>query len=207
VQAGVAFPLLREPHGYGELGVPEMVSEECHAAASLRRRELFMVAGHEGLTSRRRVSVGVGPAGSGKTHTVAAGAKAWGANGGKVVGLTCAQAARNVLHAAGIRKCFNTTKLLLEVQRGMPVRPGTLFVVDEGSMVSMGVEAMADNASQRCGGPQCEHEWCGRFRAGQVRLPAGPTNLFAPFALRCGHECQTVRLQSGREHAPCWGRR
>jgi hypothetical protein len=107
---------------------------------------------YEGLTSRRRVSVGVGPAGSGKTHTVAAGAKAWEASGGKVVGLTCAQAARNVLHAAGIRKCFNTTKFLLEVQRGMPIGPGTLFVVDEGSMVSMAHPAQIIDLAERHGG-------------------------------------------------------
>src|SRR6266487_1262775 len=98
----------------------------------LRMDQAAMI--YEGLTSRRRVSVGVGPAGSGKTHTVAAGARAWEAGGGKVVGLTCAQAARNVLHAAGIKKCFNTTKFLLHVEEGMPIVPGTLFVVDEGSM-------------------------------------------------------------------------
>jgi len=38
---------------------------------------------YEGLTSTRHVSIGVGPAGSGKTHTVAAGAKAWEANGAR----------------------------------------------------------------------------------------------------------------------------
>src|SRR5262249_46724022 len=92
---------------------------------------------YEALTSTRRVSVGVGPAGSGKTHTAAAGAKAWEAHGGKVIGLTCAQAARDVLASAGIKNSYNTTKFLMRVERGMPIRPGTLFVVDEGSMVSM----------------------------------------------------------------------
>src|SRR5262249_5890648 len=101
----------------------------------LRMDQAAMI--YEALTSTRRVSVGVGPAGSGKPHTAAAGARAWEAGGGKVIGLTSAQAARNVLHAAGIAKCFNTTKFLLDVERGMPIRPGTLFVVDEGSMVSM----------------------------------------------------------------------
>jgi conjugative relaxase-like TrwC/TraI family protein len=91
---------------------------------------------YEALTSKRRVSVGVGPAGAGKTHTAAVGARAWEANGGRVIGLTCAQSARDVLAAAGIRKSFNTTKFLLEIERGMPIAPGTLFVIDEGSMVS-----------------------------------------------------------------------
>ena len=57
---------------------------------------------YEALTSDRRVSVGVGPAGSGKTHTVAAGARAWQASGGQVIGITTSQAARNVLAQAGI---------------------------------------------------------------------------------------------------------
>jgi hypothetical protein len=101
----------------------------------LRMDQAAMI--YEALTSTRRVSVGVGPAGAGKTHTAAAGAKAWEAKGGKVIGLTCAQAARDVLAAAGIKNSYNTTKFLLDVERGMPVAPGTLFVVDEGSMVSM----------------------------------------------------------------------
>jgi hypothetical protein len=92
---------------------------------------------YEALTSTRRVSVGVGPAGAGKTHTAAAGAHVWKANGGKVIGLTCAQAARDVLAAAGIDESYNTSRFLLYVEQGMPIRPGTLFVVDEGSMVSM----------------------------------------------------------------------
>ncbi len=54
-----------------------------------------------------------------------------------MIGLTCAQAARNVLNAAGIEECYNTSKFLLLTGRGMPIAPRTLFVVDEGSMVSM----------------------------------------------------------------------
>jgi AAA domain/TrwC relaxase len=101
----------------------------------LRMDQAAMI--YEGLTSSCRVSIGVGPAGSGKTHAVAAGARAWEAEGGEVIGLTCAQSARDVLAAAGIRNSYNTTKFLMRVKRGMPLRPGTLFVVDEGSMVSI----------------------------------------------------------------------
>jgi hypothetical protein len=115
----------------------------------LRMDQAAMI--YEGLTSARRVSIGVGPAGSGKTHTVAAGAKAWEAGGGKVIGLTCAQATRNVLHAAGIEKCFNTTKFLLSIQKGMHIRPGTLLVIDEGSMVSMNHLARIIDLAERHG--------------------------------------------------------
>ena len=55
-----------------------------------------------------------------------------------MIGLTCAQSARDVLRAAGIKQCFNTSKFLSKIERGLPIAPGTLFVVDEGSMVPMG---------------------------------------------------------------------
>jgi ribose 5-phosphate isomerase len=68
--------------------------------AGLRLDQASMI--YEALTSDRRVSVGVGPAGSGKTHTIVAGARAWEASGGQVTGVTTSQAARNVLAEAGI---------------------------------------------------------------------------------------------------------
>jgi len=101
----------------------------------LRMDQAAMI--YEALTSSRRASVGVGPAGSGKTHTAAAGARAWEASGGEVIGLTCAQAARDVLAAAGIKNTYNITRFLMRIGRGMPIAPRTLFVVDESSMVSM----------------------------------------------------------------------
>ena len=88
----------------------------------LRMDQAAMI--YEALTSRRRVSVGVGPAGSGKTHTAAAGARAWEASGGKVIGLTCAQAARDVLAAAGIEDSYNTTQFLLSHRAGHAHRAG-----------------------------------------------------------------------------------
>ena len=106
---------------------------------------------YEALTSTRRVSVGVGPAGAGKTHTAAAGARAWEAAGGKVIGLACAQAASNVLRAAGIRECHNTSRFLRRIDCGRPIRPGTLFVIDEGSMVSMNHLARIVDLAERHG--------------------------------------------------------
>ena len=101
----------------------------------LRMDQAAMI--YEALTSTRRVSVGVGPAGAGKTHTAAAGARAWEAAGGKVIGLACAQSAANVLRKAGIKECYNTSRFLRSIDCGRPIRPGTLFVIDEGSMVSI----------------------------------------------------------------------
>jgi len=105
-------------------------------ATGLRMDQAAMI--YEGLTSGRRVSVGVGPAGSGKTYTVAAGARAWQASGRRVVGLTCSQAARNVLVQAGITTSYNSTKFLHGIKNGrLAVTPGTLFIIDEGSMMPM----------------------------------------------------------------------
>jgi hypothetical protein len=100
----------------------------------LRYDQAAMV--YEALISPRRVSVGVGPAGSGKTTTVAAGAKAWQAGGGQVVGIAAAQSASNVLHRAGVDVSENSTVFLNRVKgEGLP--PRTLIVIDEGSTLSM----------------------------------------------------------------------
>src|SRR5262249_28421877 len=93
---------------------------------------------YEALTSARRVCVGVGPAGSGKTHTAAAGAGDWEASGRKVIGLTCSQAARNVLAQARVTTSYNSAQFLLRVETGrLALTAGTLFVIDEGSTMPM----------------------------------------------------------------------
>ena len=92
---------------------------------------------YEAQTSGRRVSVGVGPAGSGKTYTVAAGAKAWQAMGGHVFGVTCSQAARNVLARAGIKASYNSSRFLTKLAAGQISIPrGSLIIIDEGSMMT-----------------------------------------------------------------------
>jgi conjugative relaxase-like TrwC/TraI family protein len=164
---------------------------------------------YEALTSTRRVSVGVGPAGAGKTHTAAAGAKAWEAAGGKVIGLTCAQAARDVLAAAGIGECYNTTRFLLDVQRGMPIRPGTLFVIDEGSMVSIPHFARILDLAERHG---CKVFITGDHRqltavesgGGMTMLAKhlGYTQLAVPVRFTAGWERDaSLRLRAGDKSA------
>src|SRR5258708_489612 len=54
-----------------------------HTRPGLRMDQAPMI--YDGVTSGRRMAVGVGPAGSGKTFTVAAGARPWEANGGHVI--------------------------------------------------------------------------------------------------------------------------
>ena len=106
-----------------------------HTRTGLRYDQAAMI--FHGLTSSRRMTVGVGPAGSGKTYTVAAGARVWTANGGHVIGLTTSQAARNVLERAGIKDSWNTARFFDRLGKGQVTVPsGTLFVIDEGSMMS-----------------------------------------------------------------------
>jgi conjugative relaxase-like TrwC/TraI family protein len=94
------------------------------------------------LTDGRRVSVINAPAGAGKTRVLAEIGKAWQAAGlGPIIGITASQSARNTLAAGGIES-YNSARFLghLPGHRGargpMPVSEGTLFAVDETSMMT-----------------------------------------------------------------------
>jgi hypothetical protein len=95
------------------------------------------------LTSPRVAEVLVGPAGSGKTRTLAAACRAWrSATSGQVIGTATSQQARNVLAAAGVEIAENTAVLLGHLPgrrgaRGMrAIPPGSLVLLDEASMTS-----------------------------------------------------------------------
>jgi hypothetical protein len=95
------------------------------------------------LTSARTVEVVTGPAGTGKTRVLAAGAQAWG---GPVFGTATSQNATNELRKAGVRVTANTTRLLANVDT---IPPGSLIVVDEGSMVSLAhLAALVEHAAR-----------------------------------------------------------
>jgi ATP-dependent exoDNAse (exonuclease V) alpha subunit len=117
-------------------------SRAAQADAGLRRDQsaaLFCA-----LTSARVAEVITGPAGSGKTRTLAEAARAWIAAGrGEVLGIATAQAARNVLAAAGVHAAENSSVFLghLPGRRGArgirDIGPGTLLVLDEASVMSL----------------------------------------------------------------------
>ena len=97
---------------------------------------------HHVLTSPRIAEVLVGPAGSGKSFVAAFGSKLWtDQTGGQVIGVTPSQASRNVLTAMGM-EAYNFADFLghMPGERGvrgaMPIEPGTLIWIDEGSMLS-----------------------------------------------------------------------
>jgi hypothetical protein len=90
------------------------------------------------MTSDRRVEVMVGPAGTGKTRTVAAIARIWrqAKPGRRVIGLAPTQQAANVLRAEGLADSHNVTMFLVDRRRQI-IPPGSLIVLDEASMVNM----------------------------------------------------------------------
>jgi AAA domain/TrwC relaxase len=95
------------------------------------------------LTSPRTVEVITGPAGTGKTRALAAAARAWG---GPVTGTATSQNATNELRATGVTVAANTTQLLANIAT---ICPGSLIVVDEGSMVSIShLTALVDHAAR-----------------------------------------------------------
>jgi conjugative relaxase-like TrwC/TraI family protein len=96
------------------------------------------------LTSGRRADVMVGPAGSGKTRTITEMARIWREAGmGEVIGLTTSQTACNVLADAGVTRAYNTARFLghlrerREVRGPLQVKPRSLLVLDEASMMSL----------------------------------------------------------------------
>jgi len=123
------------------------------AAARRPRRDAATDAGlrldqaaalYHALTSARTVEVITGPAGSGKTQVLAHAARAWTeASTGEVLGIATAQAARNVLADAGVHAAENSAVFLGHLPgrrsaRGIrDIRPGTLLVIDEASMMSI----------------------------------------------------------------------
>lgn len=106
-------------------------------------------AGRQVLGSGRRVEAVVGPAGTGKTTTMGAIAKAWANEGGQVMGVSISENASRVLgRQAGIQT-VNAAKLIYEHtqrhpseqrqrwwQRTYAIRPGALVILDEASMAS-----------------------------------------------------------------------
>jgi TrwC relaxase/AAA domain len=110
------------------------------------------------LTSGRAIDILIGPAGTGKTRTVARLARGWRqAGAGRVIGLTTSTNAAHVLAAEGLEDSRNLADFLGRIQdsdrtRGhLRVLPGDLLVVDEASMVSTADLAAVEDIATRWG--------------------------------------------------------
>jgi len=123
-----------------QTATPDAISEQTGSGLRLDQA----AAAYLVLTSSRRAEVLAGPAGSGKTRTVAEMARIWQQTGkGEVIGLTTSQTARNVLAEAGVTQAYNTARFLghlqghREAREPIPVQPGSLLILDEASMMSL----------------------------------------------------------------------
>jgi AAA domain len=127
------------------------------------------------LTSGRAIDILIGPAGTGKTRTVARIAEAWRDAGvGRVIGLATSTNAAHTLAAEGIVRSHNFAAFLGRLPgsdrtRGhLPVRRGDLLVVDEASMVPTADLAAVEAIATRCGA--------------KILLTGDPAQLSAPQA-------------------------
>ena len=109
------------------------------------------------LTARTAVSVLVAPAGAGKTHVMAAYARAWTAiTGGRVVGVTLSTNAANVMAAEGLAEAYNVAQALGRREDGSTGRQLELgvrdvMVIDEASQVCTGDLAALVALARRTG--------------------------------------------------------
>ena len=106
----------------------------------------------------RAIDILVGPAGTGKTRTVARLARAWRDSGaGRVIGLTTSTNAAHILADEGLTGSHSLADFLGRIEgsdrtRGhLPVTPGDLLVVDEASMVSTTDLAAVEDIATRWG--------------------------------------------------------
>ena len=123
---------------------PQLVTEEQADAAlagtDLDYQQREVVKGM--LTSRVMAECLVAPAGTGKTHVMAAFAKAWAQiTGGRVIGLTLGENAARVLAGEGMTEAHNIARFLGRIKdsdqtRGhMPVYANDVLVLDEASQI------------------------------------------------------------------------
>src|SRR6202034_2625384 len=110
------------------------------------------------LISGRAIDILVGPAGTGKTRTVARLAQVWRGSGtGRVIGLTTSTNAAHILAAEGLTGSHSFADFLGRIKdsdrtRGhLRVLPGDLLVVDEASMVSTADLAAVEDIATRHG--------------------------------------------------------
>jgi len=121
---------------------PQLVTEEQADAAlagtDLDYQQREVVKGM--LTSRTMAECLIAPAGSGKTHVMAAFAKAWAQiTGGRVIGITLGENAARVMADEGMTETYNLAQFLGRIKgtdrtRGhVPVHADDVLVLDEAT--------------------------------------------------------------------------
>jgi len=140
--------------------VPQRVTQEqaeqAVAGTELDYHQRLAVVGM--LASTRFVECLVAPAGTGKTRTMAAFARAWiSLTGCRVIGLTTSENAARVLAGEGMTECYNIAQFLGRIKgsdrtRGhVPLYPGDVVVIDESSQVSTADLVSIRRIADKCG--------------------------------------------------------
>jgi len=202
----------REKHlvDVARLPVPQRITPETAAAAlagtDLDPSQREACAGL--LTSARLISCLVAPAGTGKTHVMAAFARIWAAEtSGRVIGLTASTNAARVMAAEAEKAgapmiTRNIAQFLGKIKdsdrtRGhMDVYPGDVLVVDEASQVSTEDMLRVVEVARRCGAMVVTVGDTGQLEA----VDAG--GIFRLIAARHGH----FRLHEVRRFRHAWER-
>jgi conjugative relaxase-like TrwC/TraI family protein len=192
------------------LPVPQRVTAEA-AAAAIEGTDLDYSqrqACRGLLTSTRLINCLVAPAGTGKTHVMAAFARAWTAQrAGRVIGLTASTNAARVMaeeasRAGAPMETFNIAQFLGKIKgsartRGhVPVYPGDVLVVDEASQVSTEDMLRIVQVARRCGAMVIGTGDTGQLEA----VDAG--GIFRLIAARHGH----WKLTEVRRFSHAWER-
>ena len=140
--------------------VPQLISQEQARAAvgrtglnSEQRDAAVMM-----LTATTVTTVLIAPAGTGKSHTMAAFARLWTTvTGRRVIGLTTSTNAARVLAHEGLAESYNIAEFLGkikgsdELRRPVPLHRDDILVLDEASQLATADLAMIQEAARQAG--------------------------------------------------------
>ncbi|MGD6757284.1 MobF family relaxase [Streptomyces sp. BH105] len=133
----------------GERGaptVPAELVEDVIARRGLKGAQADFV--REATTSGRKVDLLVGPAGAGKSYTLAALTEVWESHENRqVIGLASSQRAANVLRDEGIENVANIRKLLdanRSIAQGRPSPDAEKYRIPRGALVVLDENGMTD---------------------------------------------------------------
>lgn len=164
------------------------------------------------LTTRTAVTVLVAPAGTGKSHVMAAYARAYiAATGRRVIGLTASTNAAEVLANEGLAESYNVAEFLGKIRgsdrlrRPIPLRAGDVLVIDEATQVSTAdmvlLQAAAAEADARIIETGDTHQLGSVDAGGMFRLIAAEQGFYRLREVRRFREKwerdASVRLRTG----------
>lgn len=128
--------------------VPSELVEEVIQRRGLKGRQADFV--RAAATSGRKVDLLVGPAGAGKSYTLAALTEVWESyEGRKVIGLASGQRAAEVLRDEGVENVANIEMMLIanrSIAEGRPIANAERYRIPAGALVIVDEAGMTDNA-------------------------------------------------------------